>query len=108
MLTESARILTQLEHDALAGSLQAALLTQPLAKPADHSGPKETDMFQLTLSVEQRKQVLDVIRKGVAGELKTESGRSLGGFVEAWDEYSTWQDQRGSQGVSGAHLNPPV
>ena len=63
MLEQSALMI---EEVGLANKLLAALMTEPIPKPNDHSGPIETDMFVLRLPPYERDQILLEIHRACA------------------------------------------
>ena len=81
---------------ALAQALRAAMAGEPVAKPADHNGGSDTDMFVLRLGAKHRRAVLDAVRAARDRGQTTLATRSrgLGGFVEAWREYVDWPGHR--------------
>jgi limonene-1,2-epoxide hydrolase len=84
-----------LSEDDVAVILRAALTSQALAKPADHRGGEATNMYRLALSPAQRETIAGLVRLARDAEAETSktTGRGLGGFVEAWDEYLHWQEE---------------
>ena len=70
-------------------ALEAALDTEPLPKPSDHSAGATTDMFRLTLTQAQVLEVHSTVARAVAAGETTRATRrrGLGGFEEAWREY---------------------
>ena len=98
MLGQSARLLELEDQSKLAQRLSQYLNSAPLDKPDDHRGPAETDMFQLTLSASECCQIHHVIaRCARQGRTTPETKRrGLGGFVEAWSEYSSALNRKGT------------
>ena len=80
MLTETAALLPE----QLRAPLEAALSGTPLAKPADHAGGPETDMFPVCLDAAA--DILAAVEQAAARGATTTTGRGLGGFVAAWRE----------------------
>jgi hypothetical protein len=80
----------ELTEPSLAAQIDAVFATVPVAQPADHSGGEVVDMFELAFTQDQVDAIcLAVLTAASAGQ--TTSGtrdRGLGGFVEAWSEYS--------------------
>jgi hypothetical protein len=73
----------------VAVSLRSTLRGKPLDKPSDHRGGAATDMFVLTLSLDDARAIGAAVQTALASG-QTTSGtraRGLGGFAEAWDEY---------------------
>ena len=80
----------------LVDELSRALQTAPLAKPADHRGPRETDMFRLSLEKGARMRALRAVERRVdasrsSGDGAAAMGRGYAGFVEAWREYASFE-----------------
>ena len=88
MLDECADLLARVGETDLIAILESATESPPLAKPAGHRGPPETAMHRLNLAPEHRAQIAAAVRGAKARGLKTSRGRDLGGFDEAWQEYS--------------------
>ena len=91
------RTIDLLADDAAAGALRRVLLSAPLAKPADHRGPPDTDMFIAVLDPAVRAAVLVAVSrraadKELAGLL---NGRSPAGFVAAWREFAAHRQASG-------------
>ena len=87
MLNVSAELVAELGRPDLALTMRKALEGPMLAKPLDHRGPAETDMFQLSMLPEQRIEVLALVRQAQENPPKVVSKRGMGGFVEAWQEF---------------------
>jgi hypothetical protein len=94
MLEQCVDLLEQLEKPHLHGLLSEAMHTTPLAVPADHKGALATQMFKLSLSKNQRLEILTAIESAVEGGLATQhtANRGLGGFIQAWQEYVHYED----------------
>ena len=74
---------------ALAEELRAAMVEQPVAKPADHTGGRDTDMFVLRLGAKHRSEILGAVQaaRELGQTTSATASRGLAGFVEAWREY---------------------
>ena len=85
MLEETSELLSGEAHSLLKRSLEGIAL----AKPTDHKGGSQTDMFTLELSHAEAVEVYERVASAVAaGETTSRTaGRGLGGFEEAWREY---------------------
>jgi len=83
-------------HSEVGQVLSVTLAGKPLAKPADHRGGTLTDMFPVALTTSQTRAVLAIVREAAANNATTSAtrARGLGGFVEAWSEYSQWLESR--------------
>jgi len=70
-------------------ALRAVLCSTPLPKPADHRGGPATDMFVVTLRLDEVVSVEAAVARAVCagGTTTSTRQRGLGGFVEAWAEY---------------------
>ena len=68
-------------------TLETAMRAAPLEKPLDHRGGPATDMFELELGLAEVDAIVFEIEQAVQRDATTSSGRGLGGFVEAWQEY---------------------
>ncbi len=86
MLEQTLELLDEAEVSAV---IRWAMDQEPLAKPADHSGGRGTDMFELTLTLAEANKVSELVNEAIAGGRTTTGteNRGLGGFREAWDEY---------------------
>lgn len=84
-------------HSQVRHALAATLAGKPLTRPADHRGNTLTDMFPVALTSRQARTVLETVREAVAKGTTTSGTRErgLGGFVEAWSEYSESLSSRG-------------
>jgi hypothetical protein len=80
---------------ALAARLATVLRGAPLEKPADHRGGALTDMFVVTLSVEEARAIDRTVAGAVVGGCTTTAtkSRGLGGFREAWHEYAMYVER---------------
>lgn len=78
--------------------LEATLQGTPLPKPLDQKEARATDMFTLTWSPRQVAVVVELVSSARARGTTTSATRlrGLGGFVEAWQEYATYLDERGA------------
>jgi len=84
MLQRTAELLAP---EPVAAKLLAAVAGVRVAKPADHRGGPETDMFVLSLETEECELIVEVLEAMRADGWRWADGRGLGGFVEAWQEY---------------------
>ena len=84
-----------------AAPLRDALASAPLAKPPGHKGGAATDMLVLDLDAAAASAIAQRVEQAVAQGVETSGtqGRGLGGFREAWREYSEFINQQ--QGESG-------
>jgi hypothetical protein len=85
------------DEPSLKFRLNEDLSATPLPKPADHQGDAATDMFRMSLSLPEVRALRRQI-ESAAAEGRTSSGtrgRGLGGFVEAWQEYERYLENRG-------------
>ncbi len=64
----------------------------PQAKPGDHKGGADTDMFEVALSADEVGNVLSVVEDAAQRGVGTPRSARLGGFVAAWRELKQWQD----------------
>ena len=90
MLTETAALLEPpLRQRVL------EMLAGPLAKPTDHRGGTDTDMFEVTLCPADARSVCRAVEHAVAAGATTPrtSARGLGGFAEAWRELEQASDR---------------
>lgn len=85
---------------ALRSAVCEALMGTPLRKPAGHKGGVATDMFGMTLTVEQAGRVLAAVRLAADAGRTTSEGRGLGGFVAAWNEYDAHLRTHGRDSMS--------
>jgi len=85
-MLEQTHLLTESSFTPL---LEPILQTAPILKPDDHLGNAATDMFTLTLTIEQVQAISNAIDDAVANERRTQATtrRGLGGFSEAWADY---------------------
>jgi len=88
MLRSSAELVSRLRREDLADIMTQALTGEPLAKPLDHKGPPETDMFRLNMNRAHRREVLELVKQAYANQTLSLGERGLGGFVEAWQEFA--------------------
>jgi len=79
----------------LQDALAAALRAEPLAKPSDHRGGAQTDMFEVTLALDDARAIHRVIGDAARDGRTTARTRprGLGGFEEAWREYVTYVER---------------
>lgn len=85
----------------LAAPLRDALAGTPLTKPTGHKGGAATDMLVLDLDAAAASAIVERVEQAVAQGVETSGtrGRGLGGFQEAWREYSEFINQQ--QGKRG-------
>lgn len=79
-----------LGNDARLRDVLARELTgTSLAKPHDHRGGAQTDMFEVVLSLDDAKAIYRIVGEAARGGLTTTQTRprGLGGFAAAWREY---------------------
>ena len=88
MLVETASLL----EDPLRASVLANCQGAPLAKPGDHKGGVDTDMFEVGLAPNEVAMVLGVVEDAARRGLTTPRSAKLGGFVAAWRELKQWHD----------------
>jgi len=86
----------ELVEPALAHRLRGDMQAGPLPKPDDHEGGGETDMFQMSLGLEEVRAVRRRVKQAAAAGLTTSGtqGRGLGGFVETWLDYERFLERR--------------
>ena len=84
------------ERPDLAAPLRDALAGAPLAKPPGHKGGAATDMLVLDLDAAAALAIVERVERAAAqgAETSLTQGRGLGGFREAWREYSDFINQR--------------
>lgn len=84
------------DDPALAARLRAAVDGPPLEKPADHRGGPETDMFPMSLTLDEVQRLCRAVEAAAAAGRETSAtrGRGLGGFVETWREYARFLERR--------------
>lgn len=90
----------ELVEPIAAARLREAIEAGPVPKPADHEGGDETDMFRMSLTLDEVRAIrLKVESAGTAGI--TTSGtrdRGLGGFVETWRDYERFLERQSGGG----------
>jgi hypothetical protein len=93
MLEQSIELLA--DEARLAARLATVLRGASLEKPADHRGGPLTDMFVVSLSVDEARAIDRAIAGAVAGGRMTTAtqSRGLGGFREAWHEYAMYVER---------------
>ena len=93
MLEQSVELLA--DDVRLAGRLAAVLRGAPLQKPVDHRGGASTDMFAMALSLDDARAIERAVVLAVdAGRTTTATkSRGLGGFREAWHEYTMYVER---------------
>ena len=76
--------------------LRGTLSLEPLEKPADHRGGEVTNMYHLDLSRAQCEAIVQLVQAARDAQSVTSktTGRGLGGFVEAWQEYRDWKSKQ--------------
>jgi len=79
----------------LVDAIGRAFVKSPLAKPVDHHGGPPTDMFVLSLTACEAKEVASAINAAIDAGRTTRATRSrgLGGFREAWREYASYVER---------------
>ena len=94
MLGQTSELLA--ERPELAAPLRNALAGGPLAKPPGHKGGTATDMLVLDLDAAAALAIAEAVERAVAQGVETTGtrGRGLGGFQEAWREYSAFINQQ--------------
>ena len=88
MLMETASLL----EEPLRAAVLAGCHGTPLAKPGDHKGGVDTDMFEVALSADEVRNVLSVVEDAAQRGMRTPRSARLGGFVAAWRELKQWHD----------------
>lgn len=80
----------------LAGDTRAALLEiadgTPLPKPTDHKGGEATDMFEVALSKDVVRVIVDTVDEAADRGLRTPRSTRIGGFATAWRELQAAQE----------------
>jgi hypothetical protein len=94
MIEQSIEILEKLDKSECKTPLVAALATQALSKPQDHKGDGRLDMYRLSCAVPLRRKIAGIMQLAKEAHLTTEAtrDRGLGGFEEAWREYSSFPE----------------
>lgn len=85
---------------ALGQQLQRVLGAAPLPKPLDHRAGADSDFFVVEIEVPAARRILELVSTARDAGRRTASGRGLGGFPEAWQEYLDWQ--------TGKHPRSPL
>ena len=93
-------LLDAVDEVLLAQELQRVLAQAPLTKPAEHRAGADADFFVVDLELGAGRRILEVVLAAREAGRGTASGRGLGGFAEAWQEYLDWQ--------TGVHPRSPV
>ena len=88
MLVETASLLDEPLRSVVLANCQGT----PLAKPADHKGGVDTDIFEVALSADEVGNVLSVVEDAARRGMRTPRSARLGGFVAAWRELKQWHD----------------
>ena len=93
MLEQSVELLA--DDERLAGRLEAVLRGAPLEKPVDHRGGALTDMFAVALHLDDARAIERAVILAVEGGRTTTAtkSRGLGGFREAWHEYTLYVER---------------
>lgn len=78
-------LLAAADEALLAQELQQVLVADPLPKPADHRAGAAADFFIVELEPVMIRRILTVVLAA------RKTGRPLGGFAEAWQEFLDWQ-----------------
>lgn len=91
LLDCSIDLLAAADETMLAQRLAGVLAEQPLPKPADHRAGAAADFFVVAIEPEAARRIVEVVVAAREAGRRTASGRSLGGFEEAWQEYVDWQ-----------------
>ena len=93
MLEQCADLMAQQQKADLQALLEAALEQPPLPMPLDHRGPPATQMYQLQFTRTQRQAMLLAVAEAQQKGLTTSQTkrRGLGGFVQAWQEYVSYE-----------------
>lgn len=92
-------LLAAAEEAMLAQRMVRVLAEEPLPKPLDHRAGEAADFFVVELEPDAARRIVDVVVAAREAGRRTATGRSLGGFEEAWQEYVDWQ--------TGAHPRSP-
>ena len=82
MLEETATLLSGETRSALLAILSNA----PFPKPPDHKGGEDTDMFNVDLSADVVRSIVDVVLDAAEQGLRTPRSTKIGGFATAWRE----------------------
>ena len=80
--------------DAAREWIDRALAGPVLAKPADHVGDPRADMFELDWPRAIADGIRGTLITAIGQGARTDTGRDLGGFVEAWSDYARHLDER--------------
>ncbi len=94
LLERTAALLETAGEDALAMNLRKVVAGEPLPKPHDHRGGASSDFFVMGLDTATIERIVEIVHGARCAGSRTPEGRSLGGFVEAWQEYLDWQNGR--------------
>lgn len=84
-------LLAAADESMLAQHLLRVLAEEPLPKPPDHRAGAAADFFVVELEPDAARRIVEVVVVAGAAGWRTASGRGLGGFEEAWQEYVDWQ-----------------
>ena len=93
MLEQSVELVA--DDAQLAARLAAVLCGAPIEKPVDHRGGALTDMFVVALSLDDARSIERAVAVAVDGRRTTTAttSRGLGGFREAWHEYTMYVER---------------
>lgn len=96
-LLEQTQELAEQADSPVVPLLDATLAGTPLSKPTDQKQAAATDMFTLTWSQQEVAGVIELLGAARTRGATTSATRirGLGGFVEAWQEYATYLNDRG-------------
>jgi limonene-1,2-epoxide hydrolase len=96
MLEQSVELLV--DEPRLASALANLLETSPIEKPRDHRGGAATDMFVVSLSARESREIFAAIGTAIDDGRTTTAtrARGLGGFRETWREYAAYVERMNS------------
>lgn len=85
-----------LDDTGAAARVREDLSRAPIEKPDDHEGGPETDMFRMSLSLDEVRAIRQRVEEARAAGEDTSGtrGRGLGGFIETWREYEQYLERR--------------
>ena len=94
MIEQTIELLDDLDRRSLAEPLARALLSRPLEKPVGHKGGAAADMHHVVCGTQTRHAIADAMLDAQRAGLTTSGtrARGLGGFAEAWREYSIFPE----------------
>ncbi len=84
-------LLADADEASLVQELLRVLAEDPLPKPPDHRAGAASDFFLVELEPAAARRILQVVVAAREAGWRTEAGRGLGGFVEAWQECLDWR-----------------